>query len=419
MANEWPYVYPAKGFWWCDTGTKLGKKSRKRSRHAAEADAKEQARKWRKEYASGGSSGFLSDAQRLDALHAFRHLSAHGITDSLHDAAAFYARAKYPQGGDCKVTEAIDLFCAAKEADPDVSQVYRYSFNRFEPLRKLCGGKLLSEVRKEPLMAFLHSHSQWSDETKRQHFRYWRMLFDWCIADHHLALNPLINVKSPKGKAGPAGILAIKDVQVLVEAAWKQIHAQDHPDDDRRFFLYLVLGFFCGIRPHECHRLKWKHVTADNVRCDDTVSKTGDIRNVTLPLNAQIMLQAYTQAKHPQSFLHQYDPETPVLGGHYDSFKAKFRRFRVQCGVKHWPHDAIRHSYASYFLLASNDMGQLQNRMGHSTPNTTLKHYVKLVQGDWLNYWGITHTPAATATLLSTLDGITDPLAQVKKLLVL
>ena len=420
MAKEWPYVYQLGGFWWCDTGTKLGKKMRKRKRYGAESEAQEQARKWRKEYAQGGSTGFMTDTQRLDAINAIRHLQAKHITDSLLDAVTFYAEAKYPSGGDIPVSDAIDAFKTAKDNDPEISQIYRYSFNRYEPLRKLCGSKkLLSDVRKEELMKFIYAQTQWSDETKRQHFRYWRMFFDWCIENRHLAVNPLTNVKSPKGKAGPAGILPTNDVQTLVQAAWKQIHASQHKDDDRRFFLYLVFGFFCGIRPHECHRLKWKHVSVDNIRCDETVSKTKDIRNVALPLNAQAMLRAYHQAKDPKAVVLNHDPEELVLGGYFYSFKAKFRRFRLACGVKHWPHDAIRHSFASYFVLASNDMGQLQNRMGHSTPQTTLKHYVKLVHGDWLNYWAIAHDPVTTASLLQLLDGVTDPREQVKKLLVL
>jgi hypothetical protein len=64
-------------------------------------------------------------------------------------------------------------------------------------------------------------------------------------------------------------------------------------------------------------------------------------------------------------------------------------------------------------------MGQLQNRMGHSTPETTLKHYVKLVHGDWLDYWGITHDKATTAAVLDRLNGTTDEQQQVRTLLVL
>lgn len=417
----WPWVYQSKGYWWCDTGTKLGKGTRKRKRYGAAADAQEQARKWRKELDEGGKTGFMTGPQRLDALNAIAHLRTRNIPDTLLEAAEFYAEAKYPSGGDATVSDAIDLYKADKEEDPSLSQVYRWSFNRYEPLRRLCGPRMrLSEVRKDPLMRFLHSQKQWSDETRRQHFRYWRMFFDWCIDHRHLAINPLHKAKSPRGKSGPAGILPMPEVQTLVERAWQQIHTRGHKDDDRRFFLYLVFGFFCGIRPHECHRLRWKHISPDNIRLDETVSKTRDIRNVPIPLNAQLMLAAHETALRPAgTIFSNRNPEEFVLGGYFYSFKAKFRRFRIRCGIRKWPHDAIRHSFASYFVLATNDMVQLQNRMGHSTPETTLKHYVKLVQGDWLNYWAITHEQAATQAVLAKIQVIADQRQQVRTLLLL
>ena len=316
--KSWPYVYPLQGSWWTDTGVKLG--PRKRKRFGSEAQARDQATRWRKEYGQGGTVAFLTDEQRLDAVNAIRLYEKRGITDNLLNAVTFYCDRHYPKGGDSSVGDAIDEYKKemARKLDPHrdrkISQIYFYSLNRLERLRAKFGATKLSVLDGNQVLDSIYDGrskqgERWSNETRRQHFRYYRMFFKWCTRKHLLHTDPFEGLESPTGHTDPPQVLWREDIQKLLDAAWPMVrnahylgltdplseNAWTYPECDHRFFLYFMLGTFCGIRPYEISRLKWENFSGnyDWIKCTTEVSKTHDVRNFPVPLNANLMLQQY------------------------------------------------------------------------------------------------------------------------------
>ena len=69
---------------------------------------------------------------------------------------------------------------------------------------------------------------------------------------------------------------------------------------------------------------------------------------------------------------------------------------RMAAGLEEWPHNALRHSYASYHLAKHKDIGRLTDQLGHTSPQMVFQHYrniVKPAEAD--RYWKIA---PATAT---------------------
>jgi len=58
--------------------------------------------------------------------------------------------------------------------------------------------------------------------------------------------------------------------------------------------------------------------------------------------------------------------------------------------IEQWPHNALRHSFASYHLAHFNDAAALALELGHSNSNLVFQHYRQLVKPkDAERYWKI------------------------------
>ena len=53
---------------------------------------------------------------------------------------------------------------------------------------------------------------------------------------------------------------------------------------------------------------------------------------------------------------------------------------RKAAGLRPWPHDVLRHCFASYFHATHGDKTRLQNQMGHSESEDTLDRHYRAVQ---------------------------------------
>ena len=69
---------------------------------------------------------------------------------------------------------------------------------------------------------------------------------------------------------------------------------------------------------------------------------------------------------------------------------------RMTVGLEEWPHNALRHSYASYHLAKHKDIGLLTDQLGHTSPQMVFQHYRNIVKPtEAERYWKIA---PATAT---------------------
>ncbi len=71
-----------------------------------------------------------------------------------------------------------------------------------------------------------------------------------------------------------------------------------------------------------------------------------------------------------------------------DVFSERLRELAVKAGITPWPHNAIRHSFGSYFLGKTKDENRTASEMGNS-PDVIIKHYRALVRdADEVQYLG-------------------------------
>jgi integrase len=111
-------------------------------------------------------------------------------------------------------------------------------------------------------------------------------------------------------------------------------------------------------------------------------AKSARRRFVKIKPNLALWLKPYAQAR---------GAVTPT------GYRKLLHKARRTAGIKTWPNNALRHSFASYYLARFNRAGasELALELGHTNANLVFQHYRQLVRPKEAKlYWSL--EPAAT-----------------------
>ncbi len=130
------------------------------------------------------------------------------------------------------------------------------------------------------------------------------------------------------------------------------------------------LMLWCGIRPGEVQRLRWKDIDPQEgvVYVDPNHSKTGGARAV--PLRGAAKMLSLT----PET----YAPETKDNRIAPTNWARLWRRVRLRAGLRTWQQDALRHTFASLHLKYFHNPPQLQEEMGHRDSRLLRTRYLNM-----------------------------------------
>src|SRR5262249_16801386 len=85
-----------------------------------------------------------------------------------------------------------------------------------------------------------------------------------------------------------------------------------------------------------------------------------------------------------------------------NGFRHLFEQTRESAGIRKWPENALRHSFASYHLARFKNAAATALELGHHDSRVTFAHYRQLVQpNDAERYWNIRATAAANVVDIS------------------
>jgi site-specific recombinase XerD len=184
----------------------------------------------------------------------------------------------------------------------------------------------------------------------------------WCTS------NPVTGIGKAKVPKTDVGILTPNQADMLLRAASKET------------LPYWVIALFCGVRSAELARLTWANVKWDSklVEVGSRQSKTASRRLIELRPNAFLWLAPY-QGSEGKIY-----PER---------LKQQLILDKRNAGIKHWPNNACRHSFASYLLELTHDAARVSLDLGHSKANTIFSNYRELVTPfDAQRYWSLVPT---------------------------
>ena len=156
-------------------------------------------------------------------------------------------------------------------------------------------------------------------------------------------------------------------------------------DKDLELLPFLVLGFFCGIRPDgELQKLDWSdvHLTDGTVVIRSEVSKTRRRRFPDLSENAAAWLDAYQQ----------YGGRIvgKVVTFTDSELRTRRKANQIAAGLERWVHQGMRHTFCSNWLALHKDINKLVLMSGHDSVDTMWRHYFKgTTESDVKVFWEI------------------------------
>lgn len=127
--------------------------------------------------------------------------------------------------------------------------------------------------------------------------------------------------------------------------------------------LYIAIGAWAGIRSAEIARLRWSDIGAEYITVRAENAKTAARRLVPVLPPLRKMIDAADRSKPI------IERRFPACYMHEESRRA---------GLGEWPRNALRHSFCSYRLAATQNAAQVALEAGNS-PAMIFKHYRELV----------------------------------------
>ncbi len=202
------------------------------------------------------------------------------------------------------------------------------------------------------------SRNGWAPRTARGYLCDVQTLFAFAVRNRYCRENIAEAVDKPRLEDSPPGILTVPQSAALIHTCQSA---------EPSLLATIALCLFGGIRPEESQRLEWANIGPEFIEIPGLKSKTRRRRLVPITLQLRAWLDVAREA----------GSELPVR-----NFPNKFNRVRRLAKVLDgWPHDAMRHSFASYHLAKHRNENETAMVMGNS-PQMLFSHYRELVRPD-------------------------------------
>lgn len=356
--RTWPNVYSRlhrsgeKGFV-VDLGLIDGKRARYSFTSKVEADAFAEAKRIERQN-EGTAALALPLEVRQDAAKAYALLAPSGV--SLVQAAEYYRQHVLAFREAPLIEEIVKrLLEDAKRNDRRDRTVAELKF-RLEAFRDDFAGRRLSEITVEELKAWVDD-DEWSPRTRINYLTKVSQLFNYALRHGWVDSNIADRVERPTAEDKEPGIFTLDQVARLLECA-------------PRFHLlpYFAIGLFAGLRSAELMRLDWSavHLEGGSIVVGAQVAKKRSRRVVEIAP----VLKAWLAPVLKKS--------GPIV--EEATFRDNLDALRKEVGMQEWPHNGLRHSFASYHLGAFGDALKTATLLGHKDPGVVHNHYKALVQ---------------------------------------
>ena len=331
----------------------------------------------------GRKHGELSEEERRAVIEAREIASAmevEGFTDFSLRAAIDYYVAHLRTLRTSKIVErACEEFLEVREAEGK-SMVHladlRHRLNRFG---RAFRGRIIASITSQEISAWVLG-LKCSPQTRVNYRRVVHNFFSFCVGRNYAPSNPLAGVARIKVTRGEAGILSVSEATRLLAACPEEILPA------------VAIGLFAGLRAAEIARLDWREVDLGrrHIEVKAAKAKTAQRRLVSITGNLAQWLEPHRKLA---------GPVRPLI----DTYRRRFATALRAARIEHWPHNALRHSFASYHLACHQDAAKTALELGHTESATLFRHYRELVRPEEAKaFWDITPKLGAEVLTFST-----------------
>jgi integrase len=359
---------------------------RKRFYFKSEEEAKESAKRRNEEIAAFGSRYAISDEDRQELI-LVRKLLLPG--ESLVDVVRAYADKRDKTVASVSVKD----FCATVLAEyerrssngeraqprhvaqlrPKLVKFANY-FGAERPIKSITGLEVKDWVTAMPT----------TPSTRNNYLSYCRLSFAVGKEQKLIDINPMIGVKPftiSKSSIKPPRPLTPQEMVRLIDACGSEI------------LPFVLIGGFAGLRAEERHKLLWEHIKEKHIDLPAAISKTGHRRLIPIEPNLAAWLK---RCRKTTGLISPPGERSEYSRKNCDEF---FRAATKAAGFKHWPNNALRDSYCSYYYEKSGSADRTSDNAGHSI-EMLKEHYRAIVTPeDTVRFWNIFPTQEGRAEI--------------------
>ena len=329
-----------------------------------------------------GSAYFdLTPSQLAESRNAFQRLADidAATKPTLTEAVSFYIKHAFPSGGMRSFEELADEFLNSRKAMNCKPRTMRLYKSYFSILAQEFGELKLHELRRTDIEDWL-AESEWGPRTRKNYLVTLTTLFNFAVEREYCGSNPAGSIPRPILDDRPPGILTPSESENLLKAGLSWMP---------KLVPAIAVGLFAGLRRSEICSLDWKELDLNGLTIEvlGTKAKTRQRRLVTIQPNLAAWLRPVAQSMGPVA------PDVEIFGAQLRQLVRGSEAQGTDPGrppvVEEWPHNALRHSFGSYFFAKSRNENLTACEMGNS-PAMVFKHYRALVKPeDMEKYWQI------------------------------
>ena len=330
------------------------------------------AQQKRIEYQNFGTSlNEMPDGAKAEAARLWKQLRDVGAT--LTEAVDFFFKHAKPDAGERTVAEAVEELISVWRKKGCSAAYLQVQSSMLGALKKDLGERKVHTIMSLDLEKWIDGHADWSPRTRRNYQRSLSTLWEFTVRKKYANHNPLESLDDPILDNAPPGILTVDQATALLKAA------QAKREGD--MLACIAIGLFAGLRPAEIERLNWSEIDLNSSLIEVTAkkAKTRQRRHVTISNNLDAWLKeakTRTGTVTPPGKVHE-----------------KITPLAESVGIKPWPHDALRHSFASYHLAKHKDAARTALELGHNSQTLLFRNYRELVKpAQAEKYWKIVPT---------------------------
>lgn len=322
-----------------------------------------------------GSVAFeLTSAQLGEAQNAFQRLpKGVSLTQVIDD----WLERRAPIGG-VKTTKEVSAEFIVSRRSMGVRPRTLVQYESYlRSINEEFGNLPIADIERASIEDWL-SESDWAPRSRKNYLVTLTTLLNFAQDREYCPGNPASRIERPILDDKAPGILTVKEATSLLETALNGI--PDKFDPKPQMIPGIAIGLFAGLRRSELCALDWAEIdlTERYIEVKAAKAKTRQRRLVTISDNLAAWLKPYSTTKGPVT-----------LSTNEDVFGERLKAIAEASGIKEWPHNALRHSFGSYFYATSKDENRTAAEMGN-TPGVVFKHYRALVRnGDENRYWAI------------------------------
>ena len=349
----------------------------------------EMVSQWREFERYGLAAMDLSAQQRLEALDAYKRIEPFGI--SLTEVVRDFVERK--ASSTATMRELSALYLKSRES-LGRSKLHLTGLRTvLGTFNQTFGDRRASDISSAQIQDWLFDQKG-QPRTINHHRAKLHGAFQFGVMRKIVRENPVASVEKRKVKTGKIGILTPDQMRALLTMSTTL--------NDAGLVATFAIGGFAGLRPEEVARLGRSALDLDHghIDCGEEITKTGMQRYVKIEPVLRSWLERVchdlpaTGLLQGSNFRRRFDLARRLAGFQVSSeiYTANPEKYpdAPKDNLEPWPHDAFRHSYASYHLAVFEDAAALALQMGHRTTKMIFSNYrARVKKTDGQLWWGM------------------------------